>query len=940
MNKNRYLLLAAMGLVAFLVVMFQFPFLQHTPNLDLVNKKVISSSSPRASAELKKARDEYFFRMLKDPATGKLPPNYRARELEFAKELKTKLGKNNSTNSFTWKEAGPADVGGRTRALAVDVADRNTIIAGGISGGIWKSTDGGSSWTMKSKTSDILSVTSIAQDTRSSHTSTWYYSTGEWQGNSASANGAPFRGTGIYKSTDNGETWIKIQNVPVHPFNSNFNYVSRIVVSPTTGTVFIASNAIGIYRSQNGGASFSLVKGGVNQHFWGDVVVAANGTVIAYLSKATFSSITQTDTPGIFKSTSDGAPNTWTSITPSTYPTTSYTRAYLASAPSNPDILYVLTDNGVQSNSIDVVSFHKITVSTGASEDRSSHIPDFSGEGLSSSSLGVLNVQGTYNMMVAVHPEDPNLVIIGGTNLFRSFDGFATTPTSRKNTWIAGYHPTKFIYPNQHPDQHSFAFDPVNINAFWSGNDGGLAYAADITDTNYVDVFPWTDKNTGYNVTQFYTVAIYDSSGDNRVMGGAQDNGTPYFTFNGTTTSPSSDVSTGDGGYTHFTRDFALTGSQKGRVNRLRYTTNKMPDWNNKWSVITPSGATGQLFINPYVPDPNDENYLYYLSGTQLWRNNSVSTIPDFQNKTTIGWTQLTNNNAPTNYVYTAIAISKNNLSDILYFAASSTSNGAPKLYKLENARSSTTAAINLSTALSGAGTATGSYISSIAVNPDNSNEIMVVVSNYAVPSIFYSSDGGNKFVNIEGNLANDSWGGTVGPSVRSAGILPDPSGTVYLVGTSTGLYSTTNVNTTFPIWRIEGDQIIGNVIVDYISLRKVDKYVAIGTHGRGIFTGTYTGVTAVNNENQLPVSYMLSQNYPNPFNPSTTINFALPQSGNVQLTLFDALGRKVKDIVNQDFSAGNHSVNFNAASLSSGVYFYRIQANNFVRTKKMILLR
>ncbi|HED07186.1 MAG TPA: T9SS type A sorting domain-containing protein, partial [Ignavibacteria bacterium] len=299
-----------------------------------------------------------------------------------------------------------------------------------------------------------------------------------------------------------------------------------------------------------------------------------------------------------------------------------------------------------------------------------------------------------------------------------------------------------------------------------------------------------------------------------------------------------------------------------------------------------------------------------------------------------------TNNNAPTNYVYTAIAISKNNLSDILYFAASSTSNGAPKLYKLENARSSTTAAINLSTALSGAGTATGSYISSIAVNPDNSNEIMVVVSNYAVPSIFYSSDGGNKFVNIEGNLANDSWGGTVGPSVRSAGILPDPSGTVYLVGTSTGLYSTTNVNTTFPIWRIEGDQIIGNVIVDYISLRKVDKYVAIGTHGRGIFTGTYTGVTAVNNENQLPVSYMLSQNYPNPFNPSTTINFALPQSGNVQLTLFDALGRKVKDIVNQDFSAGNHSVNFNAASLSSGVYFYRIQANNFVRTKKMILLR
>ena len=938
MNRNRYLLLAAMSLVALLVVMFQFPFLQHNPNLGIVNKKVISSSSPRASTELKKARDEYFFRMLKDPATGQLPPNYRARELEFAKKLKNKLGKNNSTNSFTWKEAGPADVGGRTRALAVDVANANTIIAGGVSGGIWKSTDNGVTWTMKSATSDILSVTSIAQDTRSGKTSTWYYSTGEWQGNSAGASSAPFRGTGIYKSTDNGENWIKIQNVPINPFNSNFNYVSRIVVSPTTGSVFIASNAIGVYRSQDGGTTFSLVKGKINDHFWADVVVASNGTVTTYLSKATFPFITQTDTPGIFKSTNDG--NTWTNITPTSYPTTSYTRAYLASAPSNPDILYVLTDNGVKSSGRDVVSFHKIVVSTGASENRSSHIPDFSGEGLSSSAQGVFDVQGTYNMMVAVSPEDPNLVIIGGTNLFRSFDGFATTPTNRKNTWIAGYHPTQFLYPNQHPDQHSFAFDPVNINAFWSGNDGGLAYTGDITDTNYVDVFPWTDKNSGYNVTQFYTVAIYDSSGDNRVMGGAQDNGTPYFTFNGTTTSLSSDVSSGDGGYTYFTRNFTLTGSQKGRVNRLRYTTNKMPDWNNKWSVITPSGATGQLFVNPYVPDPNDENYLYYLSGTQLWRNNSVSTIPNFQNKTTIGWSQLTNNNAPSSYNYTAIAISKTNISNVLYFAASSTGNGTPKLYKLNNAKTSTVAATNISSALISAGVVAGSYISSIAINPDNSNEIMVIVSNYAVPSIFYSSDGGGKFVNIEGNLANDSWGGTVGPSVRYAGILPDPSGTVYLVGTSTGLYSTTDVNTTSPIWRIEGDKIIGNVIVDYISLRKVDKYVAIGTHGRGIFTGTYTGLTAVNNENQLPTNYTLSQNYPNPFNPSTNINFSLPQTGKVVITLFDALGRKVKDIVNREFSVGNHSVNFNAVNLTSGVYFYRLQSDNFVQTKKMILLR
>ncbi len=940
MRKNIYGFIAGLGLIALLFVFFQLPVLKQSQNLTKVNKKEISSSSPRASVDMKKARYEYFFRMLKDPATGQLPPDYRTRELKFAKKLNEKLGKNNSTNAFAWQEAGPTDVGGRTRALAVDVANQNIIIAGGISGGIWKSTDKGSTWTMKSTTSQILSVTSIAQDTRAGNTSTWYFSTGEFTGNSATGGGgAFFRGTGIFKSTDNGETWTKLSsaNVPIHPFSSQFNYVSRIVVSPTTGSVFIASNVFGIYRSQNGGTSWARVKGATSANNYCDVVVAKNGTVIAFLSK----SGNGTGTPGIFKSTDDG--NTWTSITPSTYPTTTYTRAYLASAPSNPDILYVLTDTGTRSNNIDVVSFHKITVSTGASVDRSANVPDFSSEGLQNSGLGIMNVQGSYNMMVAVHPENPNIVIIGGTNLFRSFDGFATKPTNRKNTWIAGYHPTSFLYPNHHPDQHSFAFDPVNINAFWSGHDGGLAYTSDITDTNYADVFPWTDKNKGYNVTQFYTVAIYDSSSDKRIMGGAQDNGTPYFTFTGTTTSPSSDVSSGDGAYAYFTRNFALTGSQNGRINRLRYTgADKMPDWNNNWSVITPSGASGQLFINPLVPDPNDENYLYYLSGSQLWRNNTVSTIPNFQNKTTVGWTRLTNNNAPGGYNYTAIAISKSNSSDVLYFAASSTGNGLPKLYKLTNARTSIAAATDLSSALSGAGVTAGSYISSIAVNPSNSDEVIVVVSNYAVPSLFYTADGGAKFLDIEGNLSNDSWGGTVGPSVRCASILPFASGTVYLVGTSTGLYSTTDVsNTSSTLWRIEGDQVMGNVIVNFISGRTTaDRYVAIGTHGRGIFTAVYTSATAVNDENQLPTNYTLSQNYPNPFNPSTNINFSLPQTGKVVVTLFDALGRKVKEIVNKEYSAGNHTLNFNASNLTSGVYFYRLQSDKFVQTKKMILMK
>ncbi len=100
--------------------------------------------------------------------------------------------------------------------------------------------------------------------------------------------------------------------------------------------------------------------------------------------------------------------------------------------------------------------------------------------------------------------------------------------------------------------------------------------------------------------------------------------------------------------------------------------------------------------------------------------------------------------------------------------------------------------------------------------------------------------------------------------------------------------------------------------------------------------------VTSVDNEpnSGLPMSYSLSQNYPNPFNPSTTINFALPKSGNVSLVVYDILGREVAHLVNGELQAGYHKVEFNADNLASGVYFYRLKAGDFVSVKKLMLLK
>ena len=101
-----------------------------------------------------------------------------------------------------------------------------------------------------------------------------------------------------------------------------------------------------------------------------------------------------------------------------------------------------------------------------------------------------------------------------------------------------------------------------------------------------------------------------------------------------------------------------------------------------------------------------------------------------------------------------------------------------------------------------------------------------------------------------------------------------------------------------------------------------------------------YLTVTKINEDLSLINSYSLSNNYPNPFNPSTIINYSIPRSSQVQIKLYDILGREVETLVNEVKSPGNYEVNFNASSLASGVYLYRLQAGSFVQTKKMMLLK
>jgi len=98
--------------------------------------------------------------------------------------------------------------------------------------------------------------------------------------------------------------------------------------------------------------------------------------------------------------------------------------------------------------------------------------------------------------------------------------------------------------------------------------------------------------------------------------------------------------------------------------------------------------------------------------------------------------------------------------------------------------------------------------------------------------------------------------------------------------------------------------------------------------------------VTNIDENGHIPQNFSLNQNYPNPFNPTTQISFTLPEAGLTTLEVYNMLGQRVATLVNNDMSAGTHSVNFNAEALSSGVYIYRLTAGNTSLTRKMMLVK
>lgn len=893
-----------------------------------------------------KKRAYYEWLISRDPLTGEIPADIRLQEANWVKtHVPQKTGMMGSMILNNYFAAGPTQNGGRTRALAFDVryngSSNKVILSGGVNGGIFRSEDGGVSWTFVHPANEIRSVTCIAQDTRAGFQDTWYAGTGEANGTSYWPNALVF-GFGLFKSTDNGKTWTKLTSTVgtsnEFAFQTNFHFNHNITVHPTTGDVYVANHQR-IYRSKDGGATWTAVLQGASAatNIGGitDVLINKSGTKIF----AAFSGWNPDRAiVGIWQS-STGDAGSWTRIAggkqnqtdsvagwrayesgANTGSSTGWGRIVLALS-ANQTNLYALIENALDPEK-------NVSGADLFRADITSSTPSWSanlGQNLVAKRNGTedswFDSQGGYCMEIACHPTNNETVYVGGVSLYRSTNGFINTTT---NYYMggnkAGNVSSTYDDPDEisHVDYHRFKFDPSNANKMFVTSDGGIVYTSDATAAKVA----WTNANNQYQTIQYYHVGIDPQAGSTSFVGGAQDNSTTLrdrSNFFGTALSDSNDhylIVGGDGGQTFLFRNasnqpYLLASVQEQRIFRAPLFGS------GSLAEITPSNISKDMFITYYHLDEDNPNNLYFPSKDTLYRTtNSIGV-------TSSTWTRMTGVDPVLTGDIFSMATSRGTYTaNSLLFIG--TADG--KLYRLKDPAGSAT---GIPENITPPGMVAGSVVKDIAVNPRNQDTVMCVVSNYNVPSIFWTGNAtaaSPSWQLIEGNLSL--------PSVRSCEIVAKTNGVEYYVGTTVGLFSTNTINSTSTTWSREDGQaankssMMNTAIVQSLAYRWKDNALVVGTHGNGMFY-TYIGnavqlPTAINdpirdNKNFIVAAFPTITNNAVHYRAGTMLTIK-----SIQVQVWDLAGRL---LYNQTAAYGSGSVN--VSNLPAGTYILTISSSD-----------
>ncbi len=722
---------------------------------------------------------EQEFMRTKDPALNRIPREEMIKAIEF-RDAKLNSGLNTAVSGVSWTERGPNNIGGRTRALWFDLnagPSYTKVWAAGVAGGLWFTNDitaASPTWNKVDDFFDNMAVTTFAQSASSPQT--MYFGTGEgW------FNVDYVQGMGIWKSTNGGTTWAQLASTN----NSSFYFVQKIVVD-ASGNIYACTRSAGLQKSADGGVSWtkvlgSGVNGGVNDNA-ADVEVAPNGDI--YCSLGIFS------TGGIYRSTDGGT--SWTSIMPGGV---TARRIELATCPSTSDTVYAIFQSAT---TLDCNNIRRYKVSTNTWTTGT--VPTIVDQGLNSN---FTRGQAWYDLIAAVDPNNSASLYIGGVDALRSDDGGASW--TQMTTWSLFSAPAFNGNQLVHADHHAIVYAPGSSSRALWGTDGGIYYTAN-ANIAAASKPTYVSKNTGYNVTQYYSGALHPST-TNYFLGGAQDNGSHKFT--GAGVNSVSTVSGGDGGFTHIDQDNPLIQITSYVFNNYYVSTNG----GTSFTSFSKNDRGG--FIN--ASDYDNTNNIIYAgddAGTYYRWLNPASNGAD---------AQVTVTNFGTATVkHVAVSPVTN---DRVYFGLSDGS-----VVMVDNASSGTA---KTGTVIK---PAAPGEVSCVAVDPANENHMLVTHSNFGVTNIYESTNA---------LQASPTWTATDGnlPNMPVFWAIFDPRNSDWaLLATDLGVWSTDNLNGASTDWDPTNSG-LANVRVDMLDYRSSDRTVLAATHGRGMFTATIPSV-------------------------------------------------------------------------------------------------
>lgn len=944
MKKKRLIWILVIVFILLQSILFAIIAFRNLPNYDK-NKQMKLFGQKLDKQNRLAYFNEYNFERLKDPNTGTIPDGIQSRVLNFVSMLPSRddflaITDNSQFNKidtkqgmFNWQNIGPTNIGGRMNCVAYDISDPKYVLAGAASGGVWRSTDGGISWSKRFPANDNHTIYCLTQDTRKGKTQNWYAGSGELLStldrkvNTIAR--MSYYGDGIYKSTDNGTTWKLLpatQTPDVGKFTSKFQGVWNIVVEPTIEDKDIVYAAcIGsIMKSTDGGESWKQVLGDNNNiAFSTDLVRAPDGRLFAAFSQISLNGNKPNHT-GILVSSDKG--ETWENITPSGFPDTTKV-IKLSVAPSNQNRLYVFVDKPIEG--ADPYSFPNSRLFLWKSDyngksyswkDITSSLAPKSKEIMSPATLG------GYAMCLSVKPDDENFVLLGGTSLYRSTDGFNT---NNNVSMIGGYYWDEAIQGMNyqlssqylHPDIHGFTFHPTNPNAILVASDGGIYFSDNIS---FLEP-SWQSRNQGLITSQFYSIAVGKTQNyKDVILGGLQDNGSFYTPQQGNVRDWL-ELSGADGMHTliNDAYNYGITSWYNGATVYVKFNPNTLEPINYYYLRPNKAPSSKFAFYNRFIVDPNNPNTLYLPALNSIYFNHQLMNCETNYQIFQAQW-NIDPSKAfvfPQNEVITALAMPKSQF-NTLYVGTR-----FGKIYRIKNANSINDASRE---EITSSGFPKMGWVSSIEY--DEINKILLATfSNYGVLSIYASFDEGKSWQSVAGNLEENPDGSGAGPSVRwIKRVIVDNSEVYYFVATDAGLFSTNKLNGIGTIWYQEGKNTIGNVICEMVDAKDNNK-VVVATQGNGVWVSDLSKLSVGNSlEDEFEI-------YPNPVLNKINISFKKLKNNDLYLSIYSYSG-ELKYINRYSINDIKYNkIAIIVSELAKGNYILLINQGNSVYKKKFI---